>query len=175
MSPNFAPLILVSITIDTTPGTGVIYLRYYHSYHTVCKYLLWMFVFSTKLSTIHTVQAMYCHCGLASTWKDLCGDETGKVLTLDWNQYQRCTGLCYTNSWHYIKLYLVFNVGNYRRKNVGARQSHTFFDPTNKDAIEQRMWVYSNVCYPLMCILTVGICVVQHYICHYVLLCNVIT
>ncbi|XP_065912464.1 6-phosphofructo-2-kinase/fructose-2,6-bisphosphatase 1-like [Dysidea avara] len=33
----------------------------------------------------------------------------------------------------------VFNVGNYRRKNVGARQSHTFFDPTNKDAIEQRM------------------------------------
>lgn len=33
----------------------------------------------------------------------------------------------------------VFNVGNYRRKNVGAQQSHNFFDPNNKDAIEQRM------------------------------------
>ena len=36
---------------------------------------------------------------------------------------------------------LVFNVGNYRRKNVGARQSHNFFDPDNKDAIQQRMLV----------------------------------
>jgi len=46
---------------------------------------------------------------------------------------------CLTLIWYYIEFCLVFNVGNYRRKNVGARQSHTFFDPTNKDAIEQRM------------------------------------
>lgn len=32
----------------------------------------------------------------------------------------------------------VFNVGNYRRKNFGANVGHAFFDPTNKEASEQR-------------------------------------
>ncbi|KAI9478589.1 MAG: 6-phosphofructo-2-kinase-domain-containing protein [Benjaminiella poitrasii] len=32
----------------------------------------------------------------------------------------------------------VFNVGNYRRKLYGAKQEHSFFDPTNPIGIEQR-------------------------------------
>ncbi|KAJ2261214.1 Fructose-2,6-bisphosphatase, partial [Coemansia sp. RSA 451] len=33
----------------------------------------------------------------------------------------------------------VFNVGEYRRKLVGAQLDHTFFDPHNKEAIDQRL------------------------------------
>ncbi|KAJ2145749.1 Fructose-2,6-bisphosphatase [Coemansia sp. RSA 678] len=33
----------------------------------------------------------------------------------------------------------VFNVGEYRRKLVGAQLDHTFFDPHNKEAINQRL------------------------------------
>ena len=32
----------------------------------------------------------------------------------------------------------IFNVGNYRRKHLGARQSHDFFDPLNKEGEAQR-------------------------------------
>ncbi|KAJ2218429.1 Fructose-2,6-bisphosphatase, partial [Coemansia sp. RSA 485] len=33
----------------------------------------------------------------------------------------------------------VFNVGEYRRKLVGAQLDHSFFDPHNKVAIDQRL------------------------------------
>jgi hypothetical protein len=35
----------------------------------------------------------------------------------------------------------IFNVGNYRRKQCGARQSHDFFDPANKEGEAQRAQV----------------------------------
>lgn len=45
--------------------------------------------------------------------------------------------LCRYLTWLGIRTQ-VFNVGNYRRKQFGAVQSHNFFDSSNKAAKEQR-------------------------------------
>lgn len=38
-------------------------------------------------------------------------------------------------------LYIVFNVGEYRRKAAGANKSHDFFRPDNMEAQKLRMYV----------------------------------
>jgi hypothetical protein len=35
-------------------------------------------------------------------------------------------------------LTLVFNIGSYRRKELGSGQKHNFFDPQNKEGYESR-------------------------------------
>ena len=41
----------------------------------------------------------------------------------------------------YALMHTVFNVGEYRRKNVGASKSHDFYHPHNEEAKKQRWLV----------------------------------
>ena len=80
----------------------------------------------------------------------------------------------------------VFNVGNYRRQAVGAKQPSDFFDPQNKDAMQLRRWVTQRgyvrrwnrlwpVTYICTCIILYGWCGVGSFCIAEVHKCNALS
>ena len=96
-------------------------------------------VCSTILSSSNPLWHMHCHCWLACQRENIYCQEARQIFEVDRIKHKRQDYAIICLVYYACSItFSVFNVGEYRRNQVGADKPHDFFHPDNQEGLLQR-------------------------------------